>query len=145
MGLYEIKDIVELLKYLPGLVKLFDEKKIDGMWKETMSNEEFLADITNGFKSLRCFGLMNQDGSIKYFFAVSEFQSIGSIWIFYVQHEYRDHTKDLFSLLKNYLTEKGLTEFRFYTRKITRSYDRWISKLGAERFQVTYQIILTKE
>jgi hypothetical protein len=142
MGLYEIKDITELLKFLPGLVQLFDDRKIDGMWKEVMTREELIADITNGFGSLRCFGLIDPKGQLKYFFAVSQTDCIGSVWIFYVGHEWRDHTKNLFSLLKNYLFHEGFSEFRFYTRKLTRSYDRWISKLGAERFQVTYQIKL---
>jgi hypothetical protein len=142
MGLYEIKDINELLKFLPGLVQLFDEKKIDGMWKEVLSKDEFVADLTNYFKSLRFFGLLDEKGQIKYFFAISETESIGSVWIFYVGYSFRDQTKLLFSLLKGQLKQSGLTEFRFYTRKLTSSYDRWISKLGAERFQVTYQIKL---
>ncbi len=142
MGLYEIKNINELLKYLPGLVRLFEEGRLDGLWKDSMTKEEFVADITNNFNLLKCFGLLDSSDNVKYFFAVSSYSTVGSIWIFYVGFDYRDYTKSLFSLLKNYLQDFGLTEFRFYTRKLTRSYDRWISKLGAEKFQVTYQIKL---
>lgn len=142
MGLYEIQDINELLKYLPGLVKLFEQKKLDGLWKDSMTSAEFVADLTNGWQALRCFGLLDKSSNPRYFFAVSAERHVGTVWIFFVDYEAREQTKNLFHLLKNFLKESGLTEFRFHTRKLTRSYDRWISKLGAEKFQVTYQIKL---
>lgn len=141
MGLYEIKDLGELLQFLPKLVKLFDAGKLDALWRDSIQKEQFVADLTNNSNNLKFFGLLDEKGDVKYFFAVTAF-TVGDVWLFYVALEHRAHTKSLFALLRDYLKDLGLVEFRFNTRKLTSSYDRWISKLGAQKFQVVYQINL---
>lgn len=141
MGLNEIKSLQELLEYLPLLVKL--HRDLNGYWAANMTSAEFVAELTNRFqKDSYYFGIKNGD-DLYYFIAVDRINSTKAcFWLFYMAKDKRAHTKNLLDSLRAEFKHKGYKTAEFSSPRITRSYDRWVTKFGATKSHITYSLIL---
>ena len=141
MGLVEITDIRELIAFLPLLVK--KHKELGGYWEADLTTEDFVAAITNRYgKDVTYYGLRNGD-KLTYFIAmIYTGTESANFWLFYIDKEQRQHTKNLLAILKAACKARGIKHMQFVTSRITRSYDRWVSKFGAKKFLLTYKLEL---
>lgn len=141
MGLVEITDIRELIAFLPLLVK--KHKELGGYWEADLSTEDFVAALTNRFgKDVTYFGIKNGDKLIYFIGMIRTGEESLNFWLFYIDKEYRQHTKNLLMILKSTYKERGFKHALFVTSRITRSYDRWVSKFGAVKHLLTYKLEL---
>jgi len=141
MGLVEISDIRDLIAFLPILVK--KHKELGGYWEADLSTEDFVAALTNKFgKGVTYYGIKNGDQLVYFIALIHVNDSSVNFWLFYIDKNYHQHTKNLILMLKNVYKEKGYRTATFVTSRITRSYDRWVSKFGATKSLLTYKLEL---
>lgn len=141
MGLIEITDIRELIAFLPLLVK--KHKELGGYWEAELSTEDFVAALTNKFgKDVTYYGIKNGDHLVYFIAMIHTNDSTINFWLFYIDKDSRQHTKNLLLMLKSVYKEKGYKFGTFVTSRITRSYDRWVSKFGATKSLLTYKLEL---
>lgn len=141
MNLHRIESFSELLGFLPHLTRLHSE--LDGIWEPDLSKEEFTARVANTFnpnnyffgeiakQDLVYFVLLTKDTDDKCFF-----------WLFYMNKEYRQFTKELLFELKQFTKDLGFKTCDFSTTRLTKSYDRWVRKFGAEPHTINYRLPL---
>lgn len=143
MGLNEIKSFEDLLAFLPFLVRLFEQ--LDGLWEADLSKEDFAAAILNKHGKATYYGIKNDKEIVYFISVVKETETRSTFWLFYVNKDYREHTKNLLGMLKSELKSKKVETVRFTTSRLTRAYDRWVSKVGARKYLMTYTIDLSDE
>lgn len=139
MNLTIINSLEELVKFLPSLVKVF--KQLDGVWEKDLSTEQFVVMLMDKFGDDTVYYGELKDGVLNYFIAVS-YQKNNSawFWLFYVDKNYRFNTNTLLELLRVDLKSSGVTSMLFSTSRMTKSYDKWVKKFGAEKHLITYKL-----
>ena len=141
MNLHKIESFNELLGFLPHLTALHSE--LDGIWEPDLSQAEFAARVANAFTPGNHYFGQIENGHLVYFVILTkETDSKCFFWLFYMNKEYRQYTKSLLLELKQFAKDLGFITCDFSTTRLTKSYDRWVRKFGAEPICLTYRLIL---
>lgn len=141
MNLKRINTFDELLSFLPHLVKT--HKDLDGAWEPDLTQEDFVAELTNRFRSNAYYFGDVANGELVYFVVLTKSDASNCFfWLFYMNKEYRLHTKSLLLELKEFAKNLGFTQCDFSTTRLTKSYDRWVRKFGAIPITLTYRLPL---
>lgn len=138
-----ITHISELASFFPALELLYPT--LDGKWDTGASFEEFLATLIKEFTSDSFyFGKLNDDGSICYFTVIFPApQNKLFCWTLYVNSRFREYSRKWINEMINIIREEtSCDSVEFATIRDASSYHRWVSKLGATRKQVIYEIKL---
>jgi|SRR5690606_17356815 len=140
--LKEIPNILELADFLPALCSLHQE--LDGKWEDELDETDFFIKLLSNFSNdSRYFGDFDESGNIKYFIAVLRQESeIALFWLFYMNPDYRTETRGVLDELRQFLNDSGYREVRFSSTRITKSYQRWVEKFGAEPYEIIYKLKL---
>jgi hypothetical protein len=142
MGLIEITSFAALRAFIPLLVKVY--KELDGYWEEGIGVEDFVALLSEQFYTpgRRFYGLQI-NGELCYFISVVQRSTTEChFWLFYVNKNKREHTTRLVNTLFSELRRGGYKELTFTTTRMTRSYDRWVAKFGAQKKSINYKLDL---
>jgi len=141
MQLHRITDFNELLGFLPHLVRTHAE--LDGIWEPDKNKEEFVSMLTNEFKPSSYYFGEIKDKELAYFVVVlRETDKKAFFWLFYMNKNYRLQTRSLLLELHAFAKSLGFEEAELITTRLTKSYDRWISKFGWVQKAITYRLKL---
>lgn len=141
MKLHRLEDFSELLGFLPHLTSLHSE--LDGIWEPDLSKEDFTARIASTFKPYNYYFGQIENGRLVYFVILTkDSEDKCFFWLFYMNKEYRQFTKELLLELKQFAKDLGFKTCDFSTTRLTKSYDRWVKKFGAEPTCLTYRLVL---
>jgi len=142
MTLKRISNIVELAQFLPELVRLHSD--LDGKWEDELDQDTFFLKLLSNFREdSYYFGELNDDGHLKYFIAtLPQDREKALFWLFYMNPDHREETRALLGDLRGELKRLGFKEVRFSTTRLTKSYQRWVEKFGAEPYELIYKLHL---
>lgn len=141
MNLKRVETFETLLSLLPSIAQLHSD--LDGIWEPDLSREEFVAELTNKFNSSNFFFADVEDGKLIYFVVMlRDTNERCFFWLFYMNKDHRHLTRDLLAQLKQFVKNLGFQVCDFSTTRLTKSYDRWVRKFGAEPICLTYRLIL---
>ena len=141
MNLKRVETFEELLSLLPSVAQLHSE--LDGFWEPDLSREEFVAELTNKFNASNFFFADVENGKLVYFVVVlRDTNERCFFWLFYMNKDHRHLTRDLLAQLKQLVKNLGFLVCDFSTTRLTKSYDRWVRKFGAQPHTLNYRIIL---
>lgn len=139
MQLHQITDFNELMGFLPILVRTHAE--LDGIWEPEKTKEEFVSTLTTEFKSTNYYFGAIENGKLAYFVVIlRETDTKAFFWLFYMNKDYRLQTRQLLLDLKLLLHNLGFRRVELVTTRLTKSYNRWISKFGAQPVALTYRM-----
>jgi hypothetical protein len=142
MGLFEIKTFDELRKFIPLLVKI--HRDLDGFWEEGINESDFVALLSEQFfrNNTGFYGIRDGE-TLHYFIAVVDRgDGFCHCWLLYINKNSRVHSTNLIKTLKSEYKRLGYSKMTFTTTRITRSFDRWVSKFGAQKSSLTYKMEL---
>lgn len=142
MGLVEILTFDELRRFLPLLLKV--HKELDGFWEEGINEADFVALLTEQFfiKDTKFYGLKHENELFYFMAVVPRGVDKCHFWLLYVNKTKREYSNKLVETVLSELKRLGYKKLTFSTTRMTRSYDRWVSKFGAQKQSLTYQISL---
>ena len=141
MHLKRIETFNELLGFLPILIKT--HKELDGIWEPDLSQEDFVAALTNNFQPTSYYFGDFTNGQLIYFVVLTKSTDKQCFfWLFFMNKEYRQFTKQMLLELKEFAKSLGFTQCDFSTTRLTKSYDRWVRKFGAVPTMITYRLPL---
>ena len=137
--LKQITNLSEFLTLLPKLVRL--SSKLDGLWELDMNPGQFAARIMSVFQSESAFFVEENGDGFKYVAVLhKDGENMWYFWLFYMNTLYRNMTKDVLSDLRVFCQSKGIKTLRFTTIRTTRSYERWVTKYGAVKHAIVYEL-----
>lgn len=143
-----IETVQRMGDYLPHLLNLFKTHRElfeDDMDEYKFANKLFssLNDRSNLF-----FGRI-ANNRLEFFVCTSslpyEGKSVKLVWLCFSHPSCREYTYAWLDYCKKYCKLHGMDELRFISYRLTRSYRRFASKIGAKAFSQAYKIDLTKE
>lgn len=141
MTLNQITKFEDLMSFLPLLGQLHHE--LDGIWEPDLGQNEFLASLSNNFNAENYYFGDVHEGKLVYFVVILRSSNDSCFfWLFYMNKDYRQHTKALLLQLKQFARELGFKTVDFITTRMTKSYDRWVQKFGATKQSLTYRLVL---
>lgn len=136
--LRQITNLSEFLVLLPKLVRLSD--KLDGLWEPDMTPGTFAARIMSVFQEESAFFIEEEGDEFKYVAVLHrDAEKTWYFWLFYMNPNFRSLTKDVIQEIKAFCQSRGIQTLRFSTTRTTRSYERWVTKLGATKYAIVYQ------
>jgi hypothetical protein len=136
MNLTRITTVEDFLKILPAVVE--EKKKLGNYWSP-VKLEDFLEQCFTLFPTSYCFG-EQRDGKLLYFiFLLPQEQASIYFWLFYVDKELYEKTKELLFELKSWAKQEGFTKVTTATNRNQSSYRRWVSKFGLVPVYTTYE------
>ena len=129
------------MSFLPLLSVLHIE--LDGIWEPDLTQNDFLAALSNNFKEENFYFGDVKDGQLVYFVVLLKNTNDNCFfWLFYMNKDYRVYTKVLLEQLKLFAADLGFKTVDFVTTRMTKSYDRWVQKFGAKKQSLTYRLSL---
>lgn len=142
MKLRRITDLKELAKFTPKLLELYDT--LDGRWEPDSTSHEFLGDLISHFGEDAYFlGDLDEKGEIVYFAVIlRETDEKAFFWLFYMNKGYREVTKSILVLTKEFLRTEGFSVVYSQSTRTSSSYERWLEKFGAEKAAIVYKFKL---
>jgi len=142
MGLVEIKTFEELMRFMPLIIRTY--KDLDGLWEGGTDLADFLQLLTDNFNTpgSHYYGI-KVDDKLFYFVVILPCElHIATFWLFYVNKDKRAYTKSLLDTIRAECKRNGYKHLNFTTVRMTRSFDRWVTKLGAVKHSLTYKLPL---
>lgn len=141
MGLQEIRNLNELIGFLPLLARLHQQFDTISNTQGTLA--DFIASLTNNFgKDAYYYGL-KKDDELYYFFVVHVLNKTEAcLWLVYINKTKHSYTKNLLSVLMSEFRRKGIKHAEFTTTIMKKSYERWVSKFGAKKHSITFKLEL---
>lgn len=140
-SLKEVKTFDELLLLLPALVKLKEKQK--EYWEQGTGVEDFLVKFLHLFNAgeLIVWADFNKEvGEFDYFMAVvKEDDNTAMFWLFYIDIRLRTISGELANISIDKIKELGYNKIQLTTTRITKSYSRWMDKLGFEPVKLMYE------
>jgi len=142
MTLRCLTKITELAEFCPKLVAL--HSTLEGKWEPDLTQGEFFISILNNFEQgSYFFGDFTKEGEIAYFAVLAKENATRAFfWLFYMNAKLRTETKGILDDLRVFMKAEGFFTVCSNTTRMTRSYERWIQKFGAEKVAITYQFNL---
>lgn len=142
LKLKRITNFEELLTYVPKLVAMY--RDLDGLWAPELNEQEFVAELLELYRpDSYYFADVSPEGEILYFTAVYAQDSKRLFfWLFYMNPKYRNETKRLIFDMIEIAKKDGFEVCYTSSTRKESSYERWITKFGAEKISVTYRIKL---
>ena len=109
-----------------------------------MSKSEFLEETVRRFQNDSWyFGKLDEEGEIVYFAIIQRQNATEAFFhLFYMNPKYRDFTKEVTKLLKDFMRNQGFARCFLSTTRLTQSYDRWLEKQGAVLHSKIYKLDL---
>lgn len=140
LTLSEVKTFEELTKLVPALVKLRASQRYQ--WGEG-TDEEFILDLLH-FASegkLLVWADFNESSqSFNYFMAVvKESDEIALFWLFFIDVKLRTISAELTKISIDKLRELGYKKIQLATKRVVKSYARWMDKLGFKPVKIMYE------
>lgn len=133
-----INDISSLKKVLPDIGRTYDY--VNNKWNLGRSKESFIDDLFETIGSDRTV-FISQDVNDKIKLLAVVFQLSNSdygIELLFIDPAYKLQTANLISELENELKDMNASRYFFETRRISRSYDRWMKRLGMKKYKLIY-------
>lgn len=129
------------MRVLPKLVKL--SSSLDGLWDPDMNAGEFAARVVSVFQQESAVFCEEDEMGFKYAAILHKDDAeCWYFWLFYVNVKYRDLTRAILADIKQFCADRGIKKLRFSTTRTTRSYERWVTKFGATKHAIVYQLQL---
>jgi hypothetical protein len=127
---------------MPTLIKLHEE--LDGKWEPEITSQEFACSLVSYFdERAYYYGDFNEKGELIYFVALlHQDEKTILFWLFYMNKDFRQATKEILHSIKEMLLSKGVTTAFSQSTRLTSSYERWIEKFGAKKVAITYKFNL---
>lgn len=140
--LNRITTLIDLAKYSPKLKELHD--KLDGRWEPDLTEQEFMEELLVNFhEDSYYFAYMSDRNELIYFIAlVSKDPTKAIFWLFYMNPNFREETKNLLGELRVLIKRAGYQTVYAQTTQTTSSYERWIEKFGAQKDSIVYKFTL---
>lgn len=142
MGLVELKTFEELMRFMPLILRVY--KDLEGLWEGGTSMADFVQLLTDSFNppNSHYYGI-RVDDKLFYFVVITPYEEgIGNVWLFYINKDKRQYTKAFLETLRAECKRNGYKQLIFNSGRMTRSYDRWVTKLGAVKHSITYKLHL---
>lgn len=142
MSLRRITTIEQLSKFTAKLIELHGE--LDGKWEPDLSAQDFLVSLLDNFESTSYyFGDFDKSGVLIYFVAlIPQTKERALFWLFYMNKDHRQETKELLGQLKDFMKEQGFSTVYSQSTRTESSYERWLEKFGAEKVAIIYKFKL---
>lgn len=138
----QIISITDLLSVLPKLVKL--QCELDGLWEADMDSNQFVNRVLDVFSQESAIFCEEHGEGFKYVAVLhKDKDALWYFWLFYMNPQFRDYTKTVIAELATFCHTKKIKTLRFSTTRTTRSYERWVSKFGATKQAIVYQLEIT--
>lgn len=139
--LKEVKSFEELTRLLPLLVKLRNSQRVS--WGGDGTTEEFILELLGLFnegKLILWADLNKQSQAFNYFMAVvKESDEVAMFWLFYIDVSQRTISGELTQISIDNLRKLGYKKIQLTTRRIVKSYARWMDKLGFKPIKIMYE------
>jgi len=140
--LREIKTLAELSTFVPEIIRMHDE--FANKWDKESDAQEFLSELLKNFgPDAYFFGNLDENGKLEYLAIIYHLGENCQFRAFYVDKQKHELTRELIEEIRVVLRTRNYKHCFFTTVRITKSYDRWIRKLGAKPCEITYNISLT--
>lgn len=140
----KIKTVERLSDYVPLVLKCFEKHR--SLFEKNMTKEMFIAKMFTYFNDPHnlYFGSISKDGELEFFcnsLIIDENDpSLRLIWFMYSNPKCRKYTYAWIDILKAYGKTIGIKEVRFITNRLTRSYRKFATKVGAKPMLITYTL-----
>jgi len=130
------------MRFMPLILRVY--KDLDGLWEGGTSMADFVQMLTDNFNppNSHYYGIRVDDKLFYFVVIITTEPGIGTVWLFYVNKDKRQHTKAFLETLRAECKRNGYKRLNFCSARMTRSYDRWVTKLGAVKHSITYQLPL---
>lgn len=140
--IHRIESLTEMLELIPVITKL--HKQLDGLWEPDLDDGEFVNELTNScIHGGILFAEKAEDGKLKYVALLKPENAEHYVfWLFYMNPKFRDITRSVINELIDFCHHNKIRRVRWATTRLTSSYERWISKFGARKFAMLYQLEL---
>jgi hypothetical protein len=142
MELKEIKTFEELTQILPALVRLRERPEMKkNAWGGDESTEDFVLTLLGYFGRGDLIVWASIDsGELEYFMAVvKEEDQRAMFWLFYIDIKLRTISAELTQISIDKLAQLGYKKIQLTTRRIVKSYSRWMDKLGFKPIKIMYE------
>jgi len=137
--LRQVDNLSDLLTILPKLVA--SQHLLDGLWESDLEKAQFASRILAVYQDESAFFCEEHGAGFKYCIVLHKFKNAHwYCWLFYVNVEHRELTKSIMAELKTFCESRNIKDLRFATTRTTRSYERWITKFGATKQAIVYQM-----
>lgn len=142
MDLHRITDLKDLARFTPKLLELHEG--LDGKWEPDLSSHEFLCALIDHFGPTSYFyGDLDEKGNIIYFVVILRQDEKSCLfWLFYMNKNFRDCTKQILNDLKEIFRSYGFSIVYTQSTRTSSSYERWLEKFGAEKVAIVYKFKL---
>lgn len=138
MTIKPITSLDEFMPYIPCLLEL--HKSLKGKFEPDLTSAQFCSKLIENFPDLFLFGEI-EDGRLLYFIAAGAYSNEAvSVWHFYVDKSLYGYSTDFTNQLKLVIKSHGYSRITSNTNRLTRSYARWMSKIGMKPTVLTYQM-----
>lgn len=110
-----------------------------------MSAQEFLSSLVEVFdEHSYFFGDFSPSGELIYFAVIlRENPHKSFFWLFYMNKNFREITKEILTGIKDFLRTEGFSVVYTQSTRTASSYERWLEKFGAEKVAITYKFNLS--
>lgn len=141
MDLKPLNSFAELTSLLPQIVKLRNTQKAG--WGGDGSTEEFIIQLLGLYNEGRLLiwaDLDKDSQSFNYFMAVvKESDEVAMFWLFFIDVKLRTISSELTQISIDKLKELGYKKIQLTTRRVVKSYARWMDKLGFQPTKIMYE------
>lgn len=136
-----IDSIEKLSEYFPLIVFLF--KKSPNIFLPAKTPEEYIQRVISLFcqNDSMIFGKITR-GKVDFFLVCSPYEDNTSLWVDLCYSDPRQYNKTLSRIeqCKTYTMAKGIKTWYWQTTRLTRSFRRFMLKLNAKPFIITYKL-----
>jgi hypothetical protein len=130
---------------VPALLKMRGAQRTP--WGGESSNAEFTTDLLCRFNAGQMVIWAKVDpetGDLDYFMAViKENKDTALFWLFYIDIKLRAISAELTKNSIDKIKAMGYKKIQLTTRRLTKSYSRWMGKLGFKPLKLLYEKELT--
>ena len=139
--LKRIETIVDFALFVPEICRMHDV--FANKWDKESDQDGFLSELVSNFSSKSWFfGSLDETGKMEYFIVLYDLGQNCQFRAFYVDKQKHELTKVLIQEIREIIKDRNFKNCYFTTTRITKSYDRWVRKLGAKPCEITYNVNL---
>ena len=140
--LKRIKTLEDFSRFIPEICRMHDE--FASKWNNESDQNAFLSELVADFTGkAQYYGSLDENGLMEYLIIIYD-QGLDCLFrVFYVHKTKHEMTKTLLSELRTILKSLKYRHCFFTTTRVTKSYDRWVRKLGAKPCEITYNVDLS--
>lgn len=127
---------------MPEICRIHDE--FADKWNKESDQDGFLSELVANFTGkAQYFGSLDENGLMEYLIIIYDQGQDCLFRVFYVHKTKHEITKGLLGEVKTILNSQNYRHCFFTTIRVTKSYDRWVRKLGAKPCEITYMVDLS--